>query len=87
MQDVYNTHIMRRMKTTIEIDENLLESVMKLTGAKTRRAAVDYALHAAEKAAKVAHLVREAPPESAFRGAVDDSYNIFSLREQEKPKP
>jgi Arc/MetJ family transcription regulator len=75
------------MKTTIEIDETLLKSVMKLTGFKTRRAAVDYALHEAEKAAKVAHLVREAPPARAFRSAVDDSYDILSLREQEKPKP
>ena len=39
------------MKTTIDIDERRLKRVMELTGAKTRKAAVNYALREAEKGA------------------------------------
>ena len=47
------------MKTTVELDEKLLKRVMDLTGAKTRRAAIDYALHEAEKSAK---LINQSSP-------------------------
>ena len=74
------------MKTTIEIDDDLLGRVMVLTGAKTRRAAVDYALRTAEKQARLALLVREAPLSDAFKDAVDSNYDVIALREQERPK-
>jgi hypothetical protein len=74
------------MKTTIDIDEKLLGSVMELTGVKTRRGAVDYALREAEKSAKVARLVRESPPDHAFKDAVAEGYDVIALRDQEVPK-
>ena len=77
---------MTPMKTTIEIDEALLGNVMALTGVKTRRAAVDYALREAEKKAKVDWLVREAPPDDAFAGAVDAEYDLLALRDREAPE-
>ena len=73
------------MKTTIDIDEELLVSVMTLTGVKTRRAAIDYALREAEKSAKLAHLVREAPPDVVFGEAVDPGYDVVALRNKEVP--
>jgi hypothetical protein len=74
------------MKTTIDIDEKLLTSVMTLTGVKTRRGAVNYALREAEKSAKVERLVRESPPDEAFKAAVAEGYDIAALRDQEIPE-
>ena len=47
------------MKTTIEIDEQKLERVMKLAGLKTRKAAIDFALTQAERWAKINRLFSE----------------------------
>ena len=74
------------MKTTIDIDEKLLTSVMALTGVKTRRGAVDYALREAENSAKVERLVRESPPDDAFKAAVAEGYDLGTLRDQEIPQ-
>ena len=73
------------MKTTIEIDEALLLNVMALTGVKTRRGVIDYALREAEKSAKVAQLVRDAPADYLFKDAVEDGYDPLALRAQERP--
>lgn len=73
------------MKTTIDIDEALLQRVMELTGVKTRRGAVDYALREAEKSARVIRLVREAPPDDAFGRAVAEDYDVIALRAREIP--
>ena len=41
------------MKTTVELDEKKLLRIMALTGLKTRKAAIDYALTQGERAAKL----------------------------------
>ena len=46
-----NSRTICRMKTTIDLDERRLSAVMKLTGLRTRKAAVNYALCAAERQA------------------------------------
>ena len=71
------------MKTTIDIDEKRLKRVMELTGVRTRKAAVDYALREAEKAGRIDKLVREALPGSEFKDAVDPGYDILRLRAAE----
>ena len=71
------------MKTTIEIDEIRLGRVMKLTGMKTRRAAVDYALAEAEKAAKMRALFEKPLPAEAYRTAVAPGYDVRAAREAE----
>ena len=71
------------MKTTIDIDEVRLKRVMKLTGAKTRKAAVDYALREAEKSGRIDRLVREALPGSEFTDAVDIDYDVCAVRSRE----
>lgn len=73
-------HIISRMKTTIDIDAARLKRVMKLTGVKTRKAAVEYALREAEKSGHIEHLVREALPGADFADAVDPAYDIVTTR-------
>ena len=73
------------MKTTIEIDERRLSSVMKLTGLKTRKAAVNYALCSAERQASLDRLLERALPDEAYRTAVDPHYNLAALRKRERP--
>ena len=71
------------MKTTIDIDERRLKNVMKLSGAKTRKAAVDYALREAEKSGRIDWLIREALPGSEFADAVDPNYDVRAVRNRE----
>jgi Arc/MetJ family transcription regulator len=80
----YFCHIISRMKTTIDIDERRLKNVMRLTGARTRKAAVDYALREAEKAGRIERLAREALPGSAFTDAVDPAYDVLAVRARER---
>jgi Arc/MetJ family transcription regulator len=75
------------MKTTIDIDDHKVKRVMKLTGLKTRKATIDYALCQAEKAARVDRLVREALPGDAFTDAVDHTYDVLAIRNREQETP
>lgn len=69
------------MKTTIDLDEAKLERVMNLTGLKTRKEAVEFALTEAERIARVHHaldtpfyVVREDGP------VVDPAYDVRAMR-------
>ena len=73
------------MKTTIDLDERRLAAVMKLTGLKTRKAAVDYALCAAERQASLDRLLERALPDEEYRTAVDPRYDLVALRKRERP--
>lgn len=73
------------MKTTVELDEKRLACVMKLTGLRTRRAAVDYALRAAERAASLDRLMEGALPDEVYRTAVDPDYDVVALRNRKRP--
>ena len=60
---------------------------MQLTGLKTRKEAIDYALSQAERAAKIAKLfapLRRSKEE--LRNLLDPKYDLITLREQEKPQ-
>ena len=74
-----------RMKTTIDLDERRLSAVMKLTGLRTRKAAVNYALCAAERQASLERLLERAMPDEAYRTAVDPKYDLLALRRRERP--
>jgi Arc/MetJ family transcription regulator len=74
------------MKTTIDIDEKKLAAVMRLTGARSRKAAVDYALVCTERSERLRLLFEKALPDEAYKGSVDPAYDIKALREKEKPK-
>ncbi len=45
------------MKTTIDLDEDKLGRVMALTGIKTRREAIDFALTEAERFARIKKML------------------------------
>jgi len=73
---------MNEVKTTIELDESKLKRVMFLTGLKTRKEAVDYAL---TEALRIATLddIRKNPWSADFlREAVDPEYDVLALRRQ-----
>jgi Arc/MetJ family transcription regulator len=75
------------MKTTVELDEEKLLRVMELTGLKTRKEAIDYALSQAERAAKIAKLfARPRRSKGELKNALNPNYNLTALREQEKPQ-
>jgi Arc/MetJ family transcription regulator len=81
------TRIIIRVKTTVELDEEKLRRVMELTGLKTRKDAIDYALSQAERAAKMAKLfARPRRSKDELKGALDPKYDLTALREQEKPQ-
>jgi Arc/MetJ family transcription regulator len=84
----HSTRIIVRVKTTIELDEQKLIRVMQLTGLKTRREAIDYALDQAERSAKLAKLFgRKKRSKAEISKAMDPNYDVLALREQEKPEP
>jgi Arc/MetJ family transcription regulator len=75
------------MKTTIDLDEAKLKSVMKLTGIKTRKGAVDYALTEAERRARMNHLLATKWDARALREAVDVGYDYRALRGRDRSLP
>ena len=71
----------------MELDEEKLRRVMELTGLKTRKDAIDYALSQAERTAKMAKLyARPRRSEDELKGALDPKYALMALREREKPQ-
>ena len=73
------------MKTTIEIDEKKLQSVMRLKKFKTRKEAVDYALTEAEQAAKLQHVL-ETPMFLDVEGdIIDPNYDLIKVRNMDLP--
>jgi Arc/MetJ family transcription regulator len=69
------------MKTTLEIDEKKLERIMKSTGLKTRKEAVDWALTEAERIATINRIAEEPWDAEAMKDAVDPDYDIIALRQ------
>ena len=75
------------MRITVELDDQKLLRVMQLTGLKTRKEAIDYALSQAERAAKIAKLfARPRRSKEELRNLLDPNYDLMTLREQEKPR-
>jgi Arc/MetJ family transcription regulator len=72
-------------KTTIELDEEKLFRVMELTGIRTRKEAVDYALIQAERAAKLAKLLAKSWTKEDLESALDPTYNLLALRRKDRP--
>ncbi len=71
------------MKTTIEIDEKKLERVMRLTGVRSRRAAVDYALTCTERTERLRKVFENPLPDEEYLGALADDYDLSALREED----
>ncbi|MDP6524367.1 MAG: type II toxin-antitoxin system VapB family antitoxin [Kiritimatiellia bacterium] len=73
------------MKTTIDIDEKKLETVMRLTGARTRKAAVDYALTCTERSERLRKVFEKPLPDEEYRGSLDPDYDLRSIRGKDRP--
>lgn len=68
-------------KTTIEIDEAKLERIMRATGLKTRKEAVDWALTEAERIANI-HRIAESPWDAQYlKDAVEPNYDVLKIRQ------
>jgi len=77
---------MTRMKTTIDVDEDKLIRVMNLTGIRTRKEAVDFALGEVERLARIRLLIERSLFAEPSGDVVDPGYDLLKLREAEKPR-
>jgi Arc/MetJ family transcription regulator len=77
---------MSHMKTTIDIDEKKLEGVMRLTGMRSRKAAVDYALASTERVERLRKLFEKPLPDEESLQALDPAYDLKAMRERDKPR-
>ena len=73
-----------RMKTTIDLDEDKLLRVMALTGLKTRKETIEFALSEAERLAKIRKLFSTPFYVEQSGEVIDPSYDLMRLRETEK---
>jgi hypothetical protein len=73
------------MKMTLDIDERKLSRIMALTGIRTKTAAVDFALDATERGARLRKLLARGVSGAELRGAVDPAHDISALRSREIP--
>ncbi len=71
---------MNIVKTTIEIDEDKLERVMRLGNFKTRKDAMDWALTEAERLATLNHIAENPWSADILKDAVDEDYDPIALR-------
>ena len=68
------------MKTTVELDAEKLENIMKAMDFKTRKEAIDWALTEAERMA-VMHNIRANPwSAESLREAIDPNYDVLATR-------
>ena len=68
------------MKTTIELDDEKLENIMRAMGFKTRKEAIDWALTEGERMA-VMHSIRANPwSAESLREAIDPDYDVLATR-------
>jgi Arc/MetJ family transcription regulator len=65
---------------TLWVDEKKLARVMKLTGIRTKTAAVDYALATAERAARREKLFVIRWKSEELAAAVDPAYDVLAIR-------
>ena len=68
------------MKTTIELDQEKIGRIMRLSGIGTMKEAVDWALTEALRIAEI-NRIAERPWDSAFlKDAVDPAYDVLEAR-------
>lgn len=76
----FGGRIYAHMKTTVELDDEKLENIMKVMGFTTRKEAIDWALTEGERLAVMHHI--KANPWSAemMREGVDPDYDVLAVR-------
>jgi Arc/MetJ family transcription regulator len=68
------------MKTTIEIDGEKLDRIMKMTGIATMKEAVDWALGEALRIATINQILEAPWSADEARGVMDSRYDIIAIR-------
>lgn len=68
------------MKTTIEIDSEKLNQIMKMTGIATMKEAVNWALSEAVRIATINQIMEEPWSVEEARGVVDPDYDLMAVR-------
>ncbi len=77
--------MMIHMKTTLEIDEDLVRRVMELAEIRTKTEAIEFALNAAERLLRRQKLLDETLPDEMLEACVDPGYDPVALRESDVP--
>jgi len=73
------------MKTTIEIDEQKLDRIMKMMGIATMKEAVDWALSEALRIASINKMIEKPWSAEEARGVMDSSYDVIAIRNSATP--
>jgi Arc/MetJ family transcription regulator len=84
---MYSIHIQYGMKMTLNIDAALLERVMRVTGAKTKTAAIDLALKEMDRKGRLREVLsrdRGMTP-TDWKNAFEPGYDLDALRAAEAP--
>ena len=68
------------MKTTIELDDTKLESIMASMGFKTRKEAIDWALTEGERLAMMHHIKANPWTSVMLEDAIDPTYDVLAAR-------
>ncbi len=68
------------MKTTIEIDEVKLDRIMKATGIRTMKEAVDWALNEALRIASINQMMEQPWSAEEARSVIDANYDLIAIR-------
>lgn len=76
---------MNIVKTTIEIDEDKLERVMRLGNFNTRKEAMDWALTEAERIATLNNIERNPWSARVMEDMMDPDYDVMAIRALEAP--
>ena len=73
------------MKTTVDLDDKKLRRVMELTGIKTRKQVIDFALTEAERLARIRKVFEKPFYLDPAGEVVDPGYDVVNLRQKEEP--
>ena len=74
------------MKTTIELDEAKLERVMQLTGIRTRKEAINFALTEAERIAAIDSFYQKKFYVDETGSVVDPEYDVLAQRNKDQSR-
>jgi hypothetical protein len=74
------------MKTTVDLDEKKLKSLMKLTGFRTKKETINFALAQAERIARLENMLSGSFYISKSGDVVYPNYDILKMRESADPR-
>jgi Arc/MetJ family transcription regulator len=73
------------VKTTVDLDEEKLERLMRAAGIKTRKEAIDFALTEAERIVRLNRMMQEGFYVRESGDVLEPGYDLKSLRADDRP--